>query len=222
MKSSYFTPETIGSKSQQMLRKLENFRKRQNTIFTPEKSALLILDMQKYFLDNRSHAYIPNALSIVPKIATLADAYYKMNLPVICTRHINSPTDAKLMAEWWNELLSEKDDMSEIIPELDLPYSIVIKKTQYDGFYQTPLEEILKEKDIRQLVITGVMSHLCCETTARSAFVRGFSVFFPIDGTATYNENFHWATLLNLSHGFAVPVLVEELQNNLKASQSVH
>jgi isochorismate hydrolase len=55
------------------------------------------------------------------------------------------------------------------------------------------------------------MTHLCCETTARSAFMRGFEVFFTIDGTATYNEEHHWAALLNLAHGFATPVLVDEV-----------
>jgi isochorismate hydrolase len=55
------------------------------------------------------------------------------------------------------------------------------------------------------------MTHLCCETTARSAFVQGYNVFFPIDGTATYNEEFHFATLTNLAHGFANIVLIENL-----------
>ncbi len=55
------------------------------------------------------------------------------------------------------------------------------------------------------------MTHLCCETTARSAFVRGFEVFFTIDGTATYNKEFHFATLHNLAHGFALPILVDEI-----------
>ncbi|MES0360330.1 MAG: isochorismatase family protein, partial [Anaerolineales bacterium] len=58
---------------------------------------------------------------------------------------------------------------------------------------------------------SGVMTHLCCETTARSAFVRGFEVFFVIDGTATYNEDYHMATLLNLAHGFTTPVLTKEV-----------
>jgi len=220
MKSCYFTTENIRDKSLQMLKELQTFRKKQKIIFTPEKSALLVLDMQKYFLDESSHAFIPSALSIVPKIKMLTDAYHRMNFPIICTRHVNSPEDAKLMQEWWSDLIFENDDLSEIIPELNISHAIVIKKTQYDGFYQTPLENILIEKGISQIVITGVMSHLCCETTARSAFVRGYSVFFPIDGTATYNENFHRAALLNLSHGFAVPILMEELQNRLDALQS--
>ena len=222
MKTCYFTSENIDSKSQQMLRKLEEFRNRHKMSFAPAQSALLILDMQRIFLDERSHAFIPSALPIIPKIKMMADAFYKMNLPVIITRHINTQKDARLLTQWWRDLITEKDEMSEIIPALNLPYSTIIKKTQYDGFYQTPLENILREKDINQLVITGVMSHLCCETTARSAFVRGFSVFFAIDGTATYNQSFHRATLLNLSHGFAVPVLMEEIQNYIEASKIGH
>ncbi|OQY27710.1 MAG: hypothetical protein B6244_09920 [Candidatus Cloacimonetes bacterium 4572_55] len=217
MKNKYFTSETIDNKSQKMLQKLEKYRKRNQIDFLAERSALLILDMQKYFLDERSHACVPSALSIVPKIKKLADTFHDMNLPVFFTRHINIKENAKMMASWWEELLTEKNDLSEIISELEMKNSMIIKKTQYDGFYQTRLESILKEKKINQLVITGVMTHLCCETTARSAFVRGFTVFFPIDGTATYNENFHWGTLLNLSHGFAVPVLANDLQNKLKA-----
>ena len=219
MRSSNFKCENINNKSEEMLRKLEKRIKSHRINFIPEQSALLILDMQRYFLEKSSHAYIPSALSIIPKIKSLAHAFNEKNLPIILTRHLNSKEDAKLMALWWKDIITEKDDLSEIIPELNLPNSIVIKKTQYDGFYQTPLEDILREKGITQIVITGVMSHLCCETTARSAFVRGFTVFFPVDGTATYNEDFHWATFLNLSHGFVIPLLIEELQNHLEASK---
>ena len=93
---------------------------------------------------------------------------------------------------------------------------IVLKKSQYDAFYDTSLEDVLKKNRVSQVVICGVMTHLCCETTARSAFMRGFEVFFTVDGTATYNKNFHLATLLNLSHGFATPTLVNELLTSLR------
>ncbi len=220
MKSSYFTSETINDKSLEILGKLEKYVGRHKVDFIPEKSALLILDMQKFFLEERSHAYIPSALPIIPKIKSLAEAYKLMGLPIIYTRHLNTGKDAMLMGKWWRDFITEDSDLSEIIPKLIIPDSIVIRKTQYDGFYRTNLEDILREKEIDQLIITGVMSHLCCETTVRSAFVRGFTVFFPIDGTATYNEDFHWATFLNLSHGFAVPVLTEELKNHMESSKS--
>jgi isochorismate hydrolase len=113
-------------------------------------------------------------------------------------------------------LLREDNPLSEIIDELDTSRGTILKKSQYDAFYETRLEDILREKKITQLVICGVMTNLCCETTARSAFVRGLNVFFTVDGTATYNEKFHLATLLNLSYGFAALVLVNELLTILR------
>lgn len=105
----------------------------------------------------------------------------------------------------------EDDPKSALIPELDIPSAVLLNKTQYDAFYETDLNEILARNHISQVVITGVMTHLCCETTARSAFVRGFNVFLPVDATATYNREFHQSSLQNLSHGFAVPLLTEDV-----------
>lgn len=217
MKEAYFTPDSIRGKSLEMLRKVEKHRERHNLPFIPAISALLVLDMQRYFLERSSHAYIPSAQAIIEGVRGMTEAYFTGNLPVIITRHLNSPQNANLMGRWWRELISEEDPLSEIIPEMNFPGAIVIQKSQYDAFYKTGLEGILREKGVRQVVICGVMTHLCCETTARSAFIRGFEVFFPIDGTATYREELHRASLLNLSHGFAVPVLLEEMLGMLRA-----
>ena len=216
MKEIYLTLENIDKKSSEWLKNLLAFMKRRNVEFHSNNSALLILDMQKYFLDKSSHAYIPSASAIVPNIKNLMDAFLKRNSPVFFTRHIDEENIESPMNKWWKNSLRETDTLSEIIPELNHPDAIIINKSHYDALYQTPLEKLLKEKGIKQIVITGVMTHLCCETTARSAFMRGFMVFFPIGGSATYNENFHWATLLKLSHGFAIPILCEELINALK------
>jgi nicotinamidase-related amidase len=116
-----------------------------------------------------------------------------------------------MMRKWWPKLLIEGSPESRLPQELESSRGIHIEKHQYDAFYDTALEEILHEKNIGQLVISGVMTNVCCETTARSAFVRGFEVFFTIDGTATYSEEHHIATLTNLSYGFAIPVLLNEL-----------
>lgn len=115
------------------------------------------------------------------------------------------------MSRWWKDLITEDAPLSyvdERISRYDYP---IIEKTQYDAFYNTNLEDHLKSNDITQLIICGVMTHLCCETTARSAFVRGIEVFFPVDGTATYNRDFHIASLRNLGHGFARLCKISEL-----------
>jgi nicotinamidase-related amidase len=205
MEERYLTPEAI----QRMLQKVEKYRR--NTVFRPEHSALLIIDMQEYFSKSSSHAYIANTQIIIPGINKLIKAYSKKDLPIIVTRHLNSPQNAKLLAKWWADLIMEENPLSEITEELDISKGIIIKKSQYDAFYETDLEDILRKKDVTKVVICGVMTNLCCETTARSAFVRGFEVFFTIDGTATQNEEFHMATLLNLSYGFAIPVPVKEV-----------
>lgn len=216
MKEPYFSRESIHQKSIEMLDKTREHRQKHDITFVPGRSALLVLDMQKYFLSDSSHAYVPSAQVIVPAIKKLIEAYSTKGLPVIFTQHLNSPQNARLMAKWWRDLIREEDPLSDIIDELDLSSGMILKKSQYDAFYETPLADILREKEVTQVVICGVMTHLCCEATARSAFVRGFAVFFPIDGTATYNEEFHRATLLNLSHGFVTPVLVKEILSTLR------
>lgn len=217
-KTQYFSEETIDTYSRSMLQELKEVKRQRALSFTPENSALLILDMQKYFLYEKSHAYILSAPFIVPKMIRLAKAYEKEGLPIVLTRHLNTRDDAGMMKRWWKEIIDKKESGSEIISDLNEIDGIRIEKTQYDSFYRTALEKILREKDVTRIVITGVMTHLCCETTARSAFVRDFEVFFPVDGTATYNEDFHRAALLNLTHGFVHPVLMEELINQVEES----
>jgi isochorismate hydrolase len=215
MKTRYLSIENIDEESLRMLQKLPDHEGRRISRFDPSNSALLVLDMQNYFLDPSSHAYIPSAEAIVPGLRALARAYFEKDLPVIFTQHLNTPEDAGSMGTWWRDMITVDDPLSAIIHDFDFSNRFVLRKNQYDAFYETSLEEILHKKGITQVVISGVMTHLCCETTARSAFVRGFEVFFVIDGTATYNEDYHMATLLNLAHGFSTPVLTNEVLKSL-------
>ncbi|RLF42138.1 MAG: isochorismatase [Thermoplasmata archaeon] len=212
MKEQYFTEETIEMESKQMLDKIKSFSRKQ--LFKPSKSALLILDMQRYFLDPKSHAFIPSAPIILPRIKMLAKLFEDRNLPVFTTRHLNSDDNAKLMKTWWRDMIREDNPMSEIISDFS-SYTMIVKH-QYDAFYNTSLEENLKERKVEQIVVTGVMTHLCVESTIRSAFIRGFTVFLPIDGTATYSKDFHLSSILNLSHGFAIPTLTKDLEEILE------
>jgi isochorismate hydrolase len=211
MKSAYFTDHSIAQVSADLAQRAAEIRPRRVETFAFHRAALLVLDMQRYFLDESSHAFIPSAAPIVPNIQILIETFRAENRPVVYTRHLNTPEDAGRMATWWRDVIRREDPLSEIDPRFDAKNNPVIEKPQYDAFRQTGLDALLWEKDVEQVVITGVMTHLCCETTARSAFMRGNEVFFVIDGTATYDLDYHWASLRNLAHGFAVPVLTEEL-----------
>ncbi len=214
-KVEYFTIENISRKAEQTYQKLGGQFDLHKDELISQKSALLILDMQKFFHDKNSHAFVPSAKAIIKPILALANLYIRNNLPIITTKHLNTKNDAKQMDVWWRDILTEDNEYSRLITEFDIPEAKLIVKSQYDAFYDTNLNQILRKNNIEQLIITGVMTHLCCETTARSAFVRGYNVFFPIDGTATYNKDFHLSTLMNLGHGFANITTINKLIQSL-------
>lgn len=211
MKELYYTVDSIDERAQQFLHAATRFRKRDMERYVPGRSALLVLDMQRYFLEPSSHAYIPSAGAIIPKINQLIHTYSDQGLPVFYTRHLNTPQNALMMANWWRDLIREGDSAGELSPELDYLDGITLEKTQYDAFYKTSLEQMLVHLSVDQLLITGVMTHLCCESTARAGFVRGFEVLVVVDATATYNQQLHLASLTTLSHGFATPILTSEI-----------
>jgi isochorismate hydrolase len=219
VKEAYFTPSTIEQQSQAMLRSLEETLRLRERKFLADRSAFLVLDVQEYFLDASSHAYVPSAEAVLPGIQALVRAYYEKGLPVVFTRHLDAPPKVGMMASWWRDSILPENPLSKLASVLDASAGTVIRKSQYDAFYRTELEDLLHARGVEQVVIAGVMAHLCCETTARSAFVRGFEVFFLVDGTATYNQSFHRATLLNLSHGFATPVLVKDVLTALQGKK---
>ncbi len=210
-RQAYYSAATIGRKSRELLRTVSDLRQKPNRAFNPGRAALLILDLQEYFLDPDSHAFVPSGPAIIPGINALIRAFLGSKRPVLMTRHLNTPEDAGLMAAWWKDLIAEENPRSLLSSKLDASDIPVIRKTRYDAFFGTDLEAALHSRGAGQVVVCGVLAHLCCETTARSAFMRGFETFFTVDGTADYSEAFHGAALLNLSHGFAVPVLIAEM-----------
>jgi len=216
MRSAYYTKKNIDKKARKYIEELSWYRDLHPINLKRKKLALIVVDMQKYFQDAKSHAEIPSINPIIPNIKHLQDYFLENNLEVVQTRHINNKNNAKMMGKWWNDVITRSNPLSEICDELKNKRIKPLVKSQNSAFHDSTLESDLNEKDIKQIIITGVATHLCCETTARSAFMRGFEVFFTVDCVADWNEDFHKATLLNLSHGFAVPVLSSEIISALE------
>lgn len=179
--------------------------------------ALLVLDMQDFFISPGSHAFVPSSPALIPVIQGLVHSFEEQALPVIYTRHLNTASDADMMGRWWRDVITAGNPLSEIHNGFDISNSRVIEKSQYDAFYRTALGDLLEELGVTTVVITGLMTNLCCETTARSAFVRGYRVFMPVDGTATMNSELHRATTVNLAHGFADPVSVSAILASIRS-----
>lgn len=94
---------------------------------------------------------------------------------------------------------------------------MVTEKSTYSAFRNSGLDERLLEMGVKEVIVSGVMTNLCCETTAREAFVRGFRVFFSTDATATSDMDLHEATLKNLAYGFAYLIDSDRLKQALSA-----
>jgi len=175
MEKYYLTKENISSKVNEWLAKLNIPASRAKQFkFQPKNSALLVIDIQEFFLKEDSHAFLPAAKTIIPNINSLIDAYKKKDFPIIFTMHALAPNEKPgIMGRWWRD-----------VPKLDSPLS---------------------------KICSSIMTHLCCESTARDAFMRDYEVYFVIDATASYNETLHVSSLITLTNGFAIPVKTDTI-----------
>ena len=198
--------------------KQEHPTQNRKTVFKPQTSALFVIDMQQFFCNPSSHAYFKDSTKIIPNIHNLITVYRQQSLPIIFTRYALLRTESPgSMGRWWNDVLYDDDDFSNIIAPLHpLPNELVIRKTQYSAFFETDLDQILKKLKVTNILITGVLTHLCCETTARDAFMRNYDVFFVTDATASDKQELHAASLRTLSDGFATLVTTNEVISWIK------
>jgi isochorismate hydrolase len=195
---------------EKILRELKSYRERQ-AVVEPKHAALLVIDMQNFFR-RMARPILKNLLPVI-------DACRQKDVPIVFTQHghTNPPADGGVLAQWWGEVILHGTTDWKFLPEIEIESKDkILPKKRYSAFYETDLGSFLESKGIRDLVISGVMTNLCCETTARDAFMRDYRVFFLIDGTATGNAEHHLATLKNLGFGFAYLVTCEELIGMLR------
>ena len=86
----------------------------------PGSAALLVLDIQNYFLDPSSHAFTPSAPAIIPNIQKLIGMARKFKMAVIFTRHVNDHANAGRMDKWWRDLIREDSYEAQISETLGL------------------------------------------------------------------------------------------------------
>lgn len=181
-------------------------------------SCLMVIDMQNFFLDPQSPTFTPGGLAVLPNVTKLIKAFRKKRLPVIYTAHVHKSKemDGGILGWWWEGMVIENTKDAEIHPRIaPLPQEKVICKHRYSAFYNTDLEITLRCLNITDLIITGIMTNLCCESTVRDAYFRDYRVFFLLDATGTVNEDLHLATLKNLAFGFAYVTDTEEILREL-------
>lgn len=201
----YVTAESLDVRSRAWLEAIRPYNRHAMQLDVAA-SVLLVVDMQRFFLDADSPTYTPGGPPIIPRVRRLIDAFRGAGRPVIFTRHVHHPDglDGGIMDWWWEGKCLEGSPESEIVTELTpLPGEKVVLKHRYSAFYDTDLETVLRCLKTRDLVVCGVMTNLCCESTARDAYYRDYRVFFPADASGSVTEDLHVASLAGLAFGFA-------------------
>ena len=178
--------------------------------------ALLIIDMQRDFLEVGGFGDalgndVKQLQSIVPAVKQLLEAFRQFNLPIFQTIECHKPDlsdcpPSKLHrgkgelkigdVGAMGRILIRDEPGNGIIPELaPLPDEIVILKPGKGAFFSTNLETILQEQQITHLIVTGVTTEVCVQTTMREANDRGYECLLVEDATASYFPEFKQSTL---------------------------
>ena len=161
--------------------------------FDPRKTALLNIDMQNCFVEN-SPVAAPRGREILPRINKLAEVCRKRGALVIHTVHVVRPDGSNtgvmgvIIPAIAAGLINKGNKQAELHPEIVVgKHDIVLEKPRYGAYHGTDLDLILRNREIDTVVITGICTNVCCETTAREANMRDYKVFFISDATATFN-----------------------------------
>lgn len=219
----YFPSTSVFEKTQVWMEYLrKNARIRRRIPFKTEDLALLVIDAQKAFLSPEGSAFISSS-GVTPMISQYISYAENHGIPLIFTRHAHdSNDDGGMMSRFYNGLIREGSADSEL---LDIFSGIKsckkIRKNSYDAFRNTELLEYLNENRIKRLLVCGVVTHLCVETTCRRAFLEGFEVFIAVDACASYTETLHLSSLLSLCDAAAIPVSQESVTGGSKCLTSL-
>lgn len=141
-------------------------------------TALLIIDVQIAMFSPLEGAAVWNGERVLHNIDLLLENARESGMPVIFIQHTNpdDPEYAEGLPTW------------RIHPEiLPRPEETVVKKRYWDSFQDTPLQEILQEKGISRLIVVGMQTEYCVDTTVRSALGKSYEVVFVKDGHTTFD-----------------------------------
>jgi ureidoacrylate peracid hydrolase len=210
--------------------------------FSPAKTALVVVDMQNGFMvPELGHAACKMAHEIVPNINRLAQAVRDTGGTVIWIQtaysdetltswSISYEMVGKKGADRRKFSLSPENKGYEIFSDLEVePSDLIVVKNRYSAFIQgsSNIEEVLNSRGLDTLLITGTVTNVCCESTARDAMMRNYRTIMITDGNAANTDEDHNAALNNfyltfgdiMSTDFAISCLTRNAQKSLAAAE---
>ncbi|GAB35018.1 isochorismatase family protein [Gordonia otitidis] len=158
----------------------------------PARAALLIHDMQNYFIDAYDTQAEPMA-TVLPNMVAIREACASAGVPVVYTAQPGDqhPSRRGILADFWGRGLDSGRD-ENIIDELaPRPGDITVTKWRYSGFQRTDLRHLLAHHGRDQLIVIGVYAHMGCMISATEAFMMDVQPFFVADAVADFTREEH-------------------------------
>jgi len=172
-------------------------------------TALVVVDMQLYFMGEGQPSECPVAREIVPNINRLAEATRLAGGTVVWIQTHSGPDSLDFWSVYYERMTEENgqkrvDGMNpggsgfDIWPDLNVKdEDLIVPKTRYSAFMPDPsvFDGILKERGIDTLLVTGVSTCTCVESTARDAMMLNYRTMMITDGCAAPDDELHNATI---------------------------
>jgi nicotinamidase-related amidase len=199
----------------------------------PGRTALVVVDMQRGFLDEGEAMAVPPAREIIPAIQTLLGVFRARRLPVVFTEFVYSESVPVLIGALHPEhrpaapgaprgfglpssSCLEGTASAETIPDLaPLAGEITVRKRGYDAFAGTSLDRALRARNVTSLVVTGTMTDICVLATVTAALHREYRVSVVEDGVATLWPEIQRATLDIIGRAYARVVTSKEVADQI-------
>jgi ureidoacrylate peracid hydrolase len=226
---SYVTPQSVK----------DRVLRRQGKLLSHEtidagRTALVVVDMQNYFVAEGFAAEVPEARDIVPNINRMAKALRSAGGTVVWVQ----TTAVGALEQWGNHhkhmltpdrvnkrlaQLDEDHEGFEVYPKLEaLPTDLRVKKIKYSAFIagSSDIDAQLKTRGIETLLVTGTVTNVCCESTARDAMMLNFKTIMVTDANAAATDADHAASLtafyLTFGDIMSTDMLIGCLERNAK------
>ena len=199
----------------------------------PKKTALVVIDMQETFCAPGAPAEVPVARSVVEPINALAADLRAMGGRVIWVLHANAQADGRSDWEMFFDHVVADEVRARTIESLtpgrqslwrglrEDPRDLTILKNRYSAFTpgSSPLERVLRSMGIENVLIAGVKTNVCCESTARDAMMLDYRTVMVADCCAALSEDEHRATLETFIQQFGDVLTSGETRDLLAAWQ---
>lgn len=192
-------------------RSFAEHRQNQAFEFSPESSAVVVVDMINEFLEDGGLMVLASGRALYGPIQRLVDAAHENGMPVVWLRDEHPDLSDKEFRKRTVHCL-EGTWGAQIVDALKPgPDDVILPKSTYNGFFRTPLHEILQERGVKTLVVTGVVTNICVRSTTHDAFFLGYDVLVPEDCVSATSEREQASSLYDIDTHYGTVTTLDRI-----------